>query len=547
MSVLDVRTVMIGHLVANALGVVVTLYLRLQNRGRFAGMTSWLAGFSLQTLGTLLMILRGTVPDIFSILLANAMLLAGAIAIVAGLTRFMGGSRSSLADGILLLAFMAIVAYFFLIRPNIEARTLVVEIFSIIVFLGAIAAWLKAGPEMRHLIARIAHVYIAMCVISLVRIVFSIIHPPATQDFFRSRGGDALILLAYQAALILLAYLLSLTVNERLIGELRFQEEKYAKAFRSSPYSITLTDEATGKIIDVNQGFVRILGFSREEAIGRTTMELRLWENADNRRQAVEALEAGGKVFEMEFRFRKKSGDLITGLWSAEQIIIGGRRSIFASLNDISIRKRALESLGESVKEKELLMKELKHRVKNSLSIVSSLLGLSRDASADAETKTVLNDLRTRVGSVSLVYEQLEWTGRVDTVDLRTYVQNLTDTLVKSYAPTDGRILVKADLAESTVDAKTALPLGLILNELVINAFKYAYPDGRKGEIRVDLKPVTGGLCLTVSDDGVGRTPGVVSPGGAGTGSVLVETLADQIGARVSRPPGPGTTVIIHF
>ncbi|MHB8056089.1 MAG: sensor histidine kinase [Candidatus Aminicenantales bacterium] len=545
MNWLDMHTVMFGHLITDVLGVLVVLFLWRQNRERYRGISRWATGFALQTAGTALIMARGSVPDWVSMTLANALVLAGVMTIVSGIYRFVDQIRSWIPDIVLLGVFVVVSFYFVHFRPSLEARNIAISASFLIVFSRMVIFWFRSRPDVRRLMARIGHVYIALVVVSTVRIIGEIAIHPNSQDFFKSGWFDTLVLLAYQAIFILLTYDLALMVNERLIGDLRFQEEKFSKAFRSSPYAISLTDVETGRIFEINDGFINILGYTREEAAGKTTLELKIWERDEDRRRAVGALSSEGKIHEMEFRFRTKSGEIITGLWSAEQIMINSRPSIYASINNISIRKKALDALNRSVQEKELLMKELKHRVKNSLTIVSSLLGFSREAATDPEVKMVFTDLRSRIASVSSVYEQLDQTGCVDIIGLKGYIQNLADTLIQSYGPTDGRIRLTTHLADLNLETNKALPLGLIINELIINAFKYAYPEGMSGEIRVEVKSVTGRICVMVSDDGVGKKPGVVSTGVGGFGTTLIETLADQIGAHVSYPPGPGTSVVI--
>jgi len=237
----------------------------------------------------------------------------------------------------------------------------------------------------------------------------------------------------------------------------------------------------------------------------------------------------------------------MTGLWSAELIQINSKPCVFSSIKDITARKKAQEGLRQAVRHKELLMRELKLRVKHSLNIVSGLLGLNREAASDPGVKSVLSDLRTRIRSVSSVYDQLDWVGRVDTIRLKDYIQNLADFLALSYGPKDKRIGISTRLEDLVLETTKALPLGLILNELIINSFKYAYPEGTSGEIRIELRTVADKTRLLVSDDGVGMKAGSMPAARDGSGAGLIEMLGGQIGAVIRQRPGPGTTIEIEF
>lgn len=544
---LDMRTVLFSHIIANAVGVLIIFILLVQNRDRYRGIAQWLGGFALQLAGIIMISLRGSVAGWISIILGNTLAVAGMALVISGILRFIGKRGLRLPAVLLLAAYAFSYVYFALIRPSLSSRTYIHSGTLLILFGTAVVLMSRAPSELKRSILRIRLVFAFLGACALARIIGQIARPISSQDFFAAGSIETLVLLGYQAGLILLAFNLILAVNERLIGDIRFQEEKYSKAFQSSPYAILLTDAASGRIFEVNEGFIRITGFDRGEAIGKTTLDLRLWEKEEDRVQMIAALAARGEIHDKEFRFRTRSGQLITGLFSAEIIDIAGRPSLVASIHDITIREKALEDLGRSLEEKELLMKELTHRVKNSLNVVSSLIGFSREAATDPEVRTALADLRTRIGSVSSVYEQLARTGRVDNVDLKAYIQNLADSLARSYRPRDGRVRLKTNLAELSLETRKALPLGLILNEWIINAFKYAYPEGRSGEIWIETKSVTGGICVAVSDDGVGKEAGAAAASRSveGTGSRLVESLADQIGARVSYPPGPGMTAVI--
>jgi PAS domain S-box-containing protein len=134
-------------------------------------------------------------------------------------------------------------------------------------------------------------------------------------------------------------------VNKRLLGEVKIQEEKFAKAFHSSPYAITLTRLSDGQIIEVNDSFLNIAGYRYEEVAGKTTVDLHLWDKEEDRVAAVEELSKSGKVQGREFQYRKKSGEKITGLFSAEIIPIHNQEFVLSSISDITKRKRAEEAL----------------------------------------------------------------------------------------------------------------------------------------------------------------------------------------------------------
>jgi len=542
------RTVMFSHVITDILGLIVIFFLWRRNRERYQGLSWWTAGFALQALGSLLIVARGAVPFGISVVLGNTAIVGGIATTIEGIRRFGGRARSRIPVYVLLGALAAVLFYFFEISPDLFARTLAVTAAMAVFFVdGAVTGFGRFSSESRRIAARVGLGFTLLALFSFVRIVAAVANRPQSQDFFQAGAFETLFLLAYQTLFIFMTYTFALMVNERLIGEIGFQEEKFSKAFHSTPHGLSLTDVETGRIIDLNDGFIETLGYSREEALGKTTLELRVWGEEEDRRRAVAELAAKGKIRDMELWFRRRSGEMMTGLWSAELILINNKPCVFSSIKDISRRKKAQDGLRQAVHQKELLIRELKLRVKNSLNIVSGLLGLNREAACNPSVKYVLSDLRTRIRSVSSVYDQLDWDGRVDAIRLKEYIQKLADFLALSYGPKEDRIRISTSLEDLILEIKMALPLGLILNELIINSFKYAYPEGTRGEIRIELRAVDGRRRLTVSDDGVGKKPGSGSAEGGGFGSTLIEMLGGQIGAVIRLCPGPGTTIEIEF
>jgi PAS domain-containing protein len=278
MNMLDVRTVMFSHLVTDTVCALVLALLWYQNRKRFAGTSFWVVDFVFQATATLLVILRGSVPDWMSMVLANTLVIAGALAGYMGLQRFVGKIGPQVHNYILLVAFAGVHTYFTSVQPNLEVRNLNLSLGLLMLCFQC--AWLmlrRVQPGMRQTTQGVGLVFGAFCLVSLIRIVITLASPQPSNDFFQSGMYDTLVLMSYQVLLILLAYSLTLMVNQRLLMEVQGQEEKFAKAFHSSPYAVALTRLSDGHMFEVNDGFVNITGYQYAEVIGKTTLDLRLW------------------------------------------------------------------------------------------------------------------------------------------------------------------------------------------------------------------------------------------------------------------------------
>ncbi len=346
MSPFDTRTILVGHLAAAVVCALIGALLWLQYRRRFAGIGWWTADFFLQALGALLIVLRGTVPDWMSMVLANLMVVGGALAGLVGLERFVGRRGPQMQNYLLLAAFAAVHSYFAFARPDLSARNLNLSVLLLIICAQcAWLLWYRIPPSMRRTAVVAAVVFAGYCVVSVVRLVVIAVSPIGDGDFFESGGFDKLVLLAYQALLIMLVFGLMLMVTSRLRAEVSTQEEKFAAAFHSSPYAIILTRLSDGAILEVNDGFVELTGYSYAEFVGRTTLDLQLWPNRQERAAVLEELAEQKRIRGRETQFRKKSGEFFTGLFSADIIRIGDESCLLSSIDDITERKRIDQEL----------------------------------------------------------------------------------------------------------------------------------------------------------------------------------------------------------
>ncbi len=342
MIALDVRTVVSLSVVSYLVCTLFIVQLWRQNRGRFAGMDLWIFHFALQAAALVLIILRGAIPDWASIFLANVLIFSGALLIYLGLERFVDKPGKHLHDYVLLAA--CTLGYWFhsVIAPDLRMRTFIFLIYSFIITLEVVRLlWRRVAPTMRPLTFGVGLVFAGYCAISVVRFAEFLFGSGTGNDFFASDGFQSLILVCYQTLTIMLTYSLVLMVNKRLISNVETEKEKFARAFHAAPYSITLTDLPSGTMLDVNETFESVSGYSRAEVIGRNTLDLHLWEHAKDRDAVIEALLRTGEVATMEQHFRRKDGQAIVGLVSAQVLLIDGKECILSCIADVSERKEA--------------------------------------------------------------------------------------------------------------------------------------------------------------------------------------------------------------
>lgn len=203
----------------------------------------------------------------------------------------------------------------------------------------------------------------------------------------------------------------------------------------------------------------------------------------------------------------------------------------FNAFQDSLIAKQQAEAqIQASLLEKEILLKEIHHRVKNNLQIISSLLNLQLEGLHDPAARAVFEDSKNRVRSMALIHEQLYQSPNLAHIDFAEYVTSLVNYLVRVYRVDESRIRVHLSLAPLYMGIDTAVPCGLILNELVSNAFKHAFTDDRQGDVLITLQPIAAGeATLSVSDNGAGLPATIDVQNTASLGLQLVATLVKQL------------------
>ena len=220
-------------------------------------------------------------------------------------------------------------------------------------------------------------------------------------------------------------------------------------------------------------------------------------------------------------------------------------------IRDVSVRKGHDFALEAALASREILLKEIHHRVKNNLQVVSSLLSIQEPGIVDEATRRVFIECQTQIQTMSMVHEVLYRSSSVAGVDMQPYFELLVDYLSSVYEGDHRGVSCAADAGKASLGLDDAMPVALIVNELVSNCLKHAFPKGRKGRILVSMREEGDSWVLQVEDDGVGvpepssALPGAVEPRQPGIGTELVLALAGQLRGSLVR--GPGTLVTMRF
>lgn len=223
-------------------------------------------------------------------------------------------------------------------------------------------------------------------------------------------------------------------------------------------------------------------------------------------------------------------------------LLLGGALLVWAFLQ----KQRSNKILTELNEQKAFLIKEVHHRVKNNLQVISSLLQFQSRSIHNKDVKAALLDSQSRVESMSLIHKKLYRGDHLAAIEMKGYLSNLAETLVDAYSDEDDvRVLVEMDTYELDVDQ--AIPLGLIANELMTNSLKYAFPDGRKGAIKIQLSRQNDDLVLSVADNGVGKAAAPLPATDGGFGSELIDMLTLQLKGKLLHLSTGGLETQLRF
>jgi PAS domain S-box-containing protein len=371
MNPLDVRTVLVGSIISNGICAMVLGSLWYKHRGRFQGISLWFASSLVFVVSLILLSLRGSIPDFFSIFLSNAGIIAGLFILYLGVESHFELKSARSIDIVLLSAFAASYGFSSLGEPDLRIRTIELSAAMAYILFKCTAIFLGRVEEADRKIAWNAGVvFLFAFILSVVRVVLYLFANPGN-DFMRTDALAANGLLAYQMVFIAITFSLVHIVAKELElkleediekrleaeKEAKFNEEKFSSAFQNMPDGLALTRISDGTIFEANSAFSEMFGYDKEEITGKTTIELGIWTTKALRDRFREEFNSTGRVKHIYLDFHRKSGEIFPGYFSAEKMQLRQEPCLLSIFHDMTESKETENALARS----EILLNEVQN------------------------------------------------------------------------------------------------------------------------------------------------------------------------------------------
>ncbi len=330
-------------------------------------------------------------------------------------------------------------------------------------------------------------------------------------------------------------------------NDLRESEERFRHMADHISEGLMIIEN--NKVIYINDKMSEITGYDKEELQKLSVFELSApFEKERVKNFASRIKKDGFSAYEFEFWIKRKDGSL--KYFHNGYSTYKGKGNIvnrYIVTTDLTESKKAEDKIVNSLKEKEILLKEINHRVKNNMQVISSLLKLQTDYVDDTNLLNIFTSCQNRVKSMSLVHEKLYQSDDLAKIDAYHYISKLVSNLFTSYSIGRERIKLILDIKDIFLPVNYAIPCGLIINELVTNALKYAFLDNAEGSVIIDFHKVKDKYSLSVKDNGCGLPEGFDFSKNQSMGLSLVDSLIKQLHGTIEFVSENGTEVKIEF
>lgn len=324
--------------------------------------------------------------------------------------------------------------------------------------------------------------------------------------------------------------------------------QKYTRLLLDSSIDMIFACDENGRITEFNTAAQKTFGYSPEEMMNKD-ISILYEDKGHSERIGALIFEDGNFMGEAEYV--KKNGETFTAYLNAA-LLKNERGEIIGTMSisrDITRIKETEEHLKKSVHEKETLIKEIHHRVKNNMQVISSILKLQSAYVTDKKTLELLDECRNRIASMAFIHATLYMTKDFTSINFADYVSNIAGNLHQSYVSSDKKIALKLDVPDVFLHIDDAIPCGLIINELLTNSFKYGFAKKKKGTVGISVKVKKENIILAIWDNGAGFPKKMDFRNTESLGLQLVNSLTEQLGGKIKleSKQNEGTRFIIAF
>jgi PAS domain S-box-containing protein len=341
-----------------------------------------------------------------------------------------------------------------------------------------------------------------------------------------------------------------ITTRKHAEKALRQSEERFRQIAENIREVFWITEPSDNKLLYISPAYEEVWGVTYESLSEVSQM----WRDTIHPEDQARVFEAVATVlsnggYDLEYRIVRPEGEI---RWVRDRAfpitnVSGEVYRVAGVIDDVTERKKALELIKTSLHEKEVLLKEIHHRVKNNMQVITSLLSLQSRAIGDVQARAVFQDSQNRVKSMALIHETLYQSKDLSRINFAEYLQKLVAHVSRSYRLRPDAVRISVQVDDISLPIDTAVPCGLIINELASNSLKYAFPGEKKGEIKITFDRTDTHFVLRVADTGIGLPTDFDPEKGRSLGMKLVRMLTTQLCGEIECRNGVGTTFEIKF
>jgi two-component system, sensor histidine kinase PdtaS len=323
-------------------------------------------------------------------------------------------------------------------------------------------------------------------------------------------------------------------------------EMRYRRLFETAKDGVLILDAETGKIVDANPFLVEMLGYSKEQFIEKAIWEIGAFKDVVANKENFMELQEKEYVRYEDLPLETARGETVEVEFISNVYLVDGKKVIQCNIRNITDRKIAEELIKTLLAEKELILKEVHHRIKNNMSTIAGLLSLQADTMEVPAAKAALKDAESRVQSMMVLYNKLYQSAGFKSVSVLTYLPTLINEILENF-PNSASIKVWKIIDDFTLDAKMLQPLGIIINELLTNIMKYAFAGIVLGVITISASLKGKKVILSIEDNGNGMPESIDFANSPGFGLMLVDLLTKQMHGTIRIERAWGTKIILEF